>query len=84
MQLVPKKVKGGWDTEDSFSSGETKWLVCIYGGDGRSSAENPRVAGGIEWWEKIDASIGHCTLHFREVRFPAGAPSDWTATAACK
>lgn len=84
MQLVPRKVKGGWDTDDSFSPGETKWLVCVYGGDGRLSVQNPRVAGSIEWWEKIGATISHCKLQFREVKFPAGAPSDWTATATCE
>lgn len=84
MQLVPKRVQGGWDTDDSFSPRETKWLVCVYGGDGRLSVKNPRVTGNIEWWEKIEANIGHCSLHFREVKFPAGARSEWTATATCE
>jgi hypothetical protein len=84
MQLVPKRVKGGWDTEDSFTPQETKWLVCVYGGDGRLSVENPNVTGSIEWWEKINPNIRHCSLHFREVKMPSRAPSDWTATATCK
>jgi hypothetical protein len=84
MQLVPKRVKGGWDTNDYFSAQETKWLVCVYGGDGRLSVENPRVTGSIEWWEKIGAGIGHCALHFREIKSPSRAPSDWAATATCE
>jgi len=84
MQLIPKKVKGGWDTEDHFTPQESKWLVCVYGGDGRTSVENPRVAGSIEWWEKIGSNVTECELHFRELKRAFRAPSDWTATATCK
>lgn len=84
MQLTPKRVKGGWDTEDHFTPQETKWLVCVYGGDGRSSIENPRVAGSIEWWEKISPNINYCALHFREIKLASRGPSDWVATATCK
>jgi hypothetical protein len=84
MRSVPRNVKGGWDTEDRFTPQETKWLVCVYGGDGRASAENPRVAGNIEWWEKISPNIRYCALHFREVKLPSRAPSEWAATASCK
>jgi hypothetical protein len=84
MQLVPRRVAGGWDTEDRFTVQENKWLVCVYGGDGRASIENPRVAGSIEWWEKIGPNISYCALHFRQVKRPFQAPSEWTATATCK
>jgi hypothetical protein len=84
MQLVPKRVKGGWDTDDAFSPGETKWLVCVYGGDGRLSVDNPRVTGSVEWWERIGTNVSQCALHFREVKRTNRAPSDWTAAAACK
>lgn len=84
MQLVPKRVKGGWDTEDHFTPQETKWLVCVYGGNARLSVENPQVAGSIEWWEKINPNVSYCVLRFREVKLPSRAPSDWVATATCK
>jgi hypothetical protein len=84
MQLVPRRVTGGWDTEDRFTPQETKWLVCVYGGDGRASVENPRVVGGIEWWEKISPNISYCALHFREVKLPSQAMREWAATATCK
>lgn len=84
MQLVPTKVKGGWDTETRFTPNEANWLVCLYGGDGRSSIANPQSAGRIEWWEKINPSIHDCALHFREVKLPSSTSSDWTATATCK
>lgn len=84
MQLVPKRVAKGWDSEDYFTPQETKWLVCVYGGDGRTSVDNPRTTGSIEWWEKIKPAITHCSLHFREVKLPHQTPSDWTAVAACE
>lgn len=84
MRLVPTKVKGGWDTEDHFTAQDTKWLVCLYGGDGRSSATNPQAGGNVERWEKIDDGISYCVLHFREVKLPYNASSNWTANAICR
>lgn len=84
MQLTPQKVKGGWDTEDHFQPGDNKWLVCVYGGDGRSSMDNPRAGASIEWWEKLSPNLSYCALHFREVKSLSRAPSDWIATAICK
>lgn len=83
MQIVPKKVKGGWDTEDNFTPQDTKWLVCVYGGD-RSSVDHSRTNGMIEWWEQIDPNITHCVLKFREIKQPYRSPSKWTAAATCK
>lgn len=82
MQLFPKEIKGGWETEDNFTPQETKWLVCVYGGD-KSSVGLIRTTGAIEWWEQIAPKIEHCVLKFMEVKVPHSA-SLWTATAVCK
>ncbi|HEV7816121.1 MAG TPA: STY0301 family protein [Janthinobacterium sp.] len=47
-----KKVKGGWDTEYDFTPQETRWLVCVYGGN-ESSGGKQRIqgisSGGRSW-----------------------------------
>jgi hypothetical protein len=84
MQEVPTKAKDGWDMRYNFTPKDTqRWLVCVYGGD-RESADRPLAHGKTEWWEKVDHSVGSCTLRFREIKRPFHAPSNWTATATCK
>lgn len=82
MQLVPKKIKGGWESVDNFTPDETRWLVCVYGGDSKSVGLI-RATGAIEWWESIDPKIARCELKFMEVKVPH-SDSLWTATAVCK
>lgn len=83
MQLVPQRVKGGWDSEHFFRAEDTHWLVCVYGGDKYSVAQ-PRTLGILEWWEPIDPQFKQCELQFREIKHRYQAPSDWSATAVCK
>jgi hypothetical protein len=79
----PKRVKGGWDEENNFMVGETKWLVCLYGG-GKPDLRNPAAVSSIEWWEQIDPYISHCVLQFREIKAPYHAESRWFASALCR
>lgn len=78
-----KRVKGGWDTEYTFTPSETKWLVCAYGGNELFSVK-PRRQGAIELWQPIAADVTRCVLQVREVKQPYQLPSDWTASAACR
>lgn len=77
----PRKVKGGWDTAYDFLPGETRWLVCIYGGTEWSGLDRIS-AGTIQWWGKVAPTDASCLLKVRETRMH-GALSDWTATVTC-
>lgn len=71
-----REVKDGRDIRYGFDPGQTKWLICVYGG-------GERIGGTIEWREKVDPKVTSCELKIREVKV-SHAASDWTATATCK
>jgi hypothetical protein len=77
-----KRVKGGWDTEYTFTPSETKWLVCAYGGNELFQVK-PRRQGAIELWEQIPPGVTRCVLQIREVKQPYKLPSEWTASTIC-
>ncbi|WP_198120044.1 STY0301 family protein [Massilia rhizosphaerae] len=78
-----KRVKGGWDTEYTFTPSETKWLVCAYGGNELFSVK-PRRQGPIELWEQIAPDVTQCVLQVREIKQPYRLPGEWSAAAICK
>ncbi|UGQ48714.1 STY0301 family protein [Massilia endophytica] len=82
MQIVPRRIRGGWETEDRFKPHESKWLVCEYGGE-RSSAHELRHRGLVEWWEQIAPTATYCVLRFTELKHESAVPSSWTAKASC-
>ncbi|MDP3671776.1 MAG: STY0301 family protein [Telluria sp.] len=77
QQFVPEitKVKGGLDIGYNFPN-EGRWLVCLYGG-------GERMAGSIDWWDRLNPKITECVLKLRETKVPHGE-SAWAATATCK
>jgi hypothetical protein len=83
MQLIPRVIKGGWETEDNFTREETKWLVCLYGGD-RKGAGLVQTTGPIEWWEQIDPKISHCVLKVMKIKLTYSDAVHLTATATCR
>ena len=76
QEFVPdiKKVAGGHDITYNFP-GNGRWLVCEYGG-------SARLAGSIQWWNKLNPRIMECELKLRETRLQH-AESKWSATASC-
>ncbi len=80
MQVPSKKVQGGEDTVYNFKSPSTKWLVCVYGGNGLNRGT---LIGNVERWEQLPPDARSCQLKTREVKRRHG-PSDWTASATCK
>jgi hypothetical protein len=61
LQGDGKKVKGGWEVNYGFASGDARWLVCSYGAQ-------------ITWWERMDPKATACKLEVREGgRDPASA-----------
>jgi len=77
-----RRVKDGWDTEYRFTSADTTWLVCRYGGDGTGFAGGA-ITESVEWWKKVVQGATFCLLRAREDRQPHSAGS-WTAMAMCR
>jgi len=77
-----KKVKGGWDTAYRFTPEETKWLVCVYGGNEWNPGKQ-MIAGIVEWWGSVDQKATSCMLQVREIK-ERSLPAFYTATATCK
>lgn len=77
QEFIPdiKKVPGGHDITYSFP-GNGRWLVCEYGG-------SARLAGSVQWWDKLNPRFTECELKLRETRLQH-AESKWSATANCK